>query len=1104
MLTDKFYPTALPDLLQIIFKQYEYRRNIFGIPENLFFRPKPDDPFRTRIYKHLLEIPLGVAAGPHTQLSQNIVTAWLTGARFIELKTIQTLDELEVSKPCIDIQDEGYNCEWSQELKVNQSFEQYLDAWILIHVLKDKLRTGTPDEPGFIFNMSVGYDLKGILNDNVQWFFTKMQDASAELEAKINSLKTIYPRIKELKISSCLTDNITLSTMHGCPPDEIEQIGKYLLSEKRLHTNIKLNPTLLGKETLIKILESSGFETRVPDIAFEHDPVFADVVNIITELRKTAAIHDLHFGIKLTNTLESINHKNVFSPEEKMMYLSGRALHPVSVAIAAKLQNEFHGELNISFCGGADAFNFPDLIACGLSPVTVCTDLLKPGGYGRLHQYIEELKNAFKEFPALNTEEFIRARSGDRSLETAQASLINLNKYTAGVLKNEKYRKTDFTDPDIKTNRPLEWFDCTHAPCVDTCPTHQDIPNYNYYTAKGDFRKATEVILQTNPFPRVTGKICDHLCQFKCTRINYDHPVLIREIKRFVAEKETDNANTHSSEFTIEHKHKAAIIGAGPSGLSCACFLARAGFSVTVYENKPEPGGMVSSGIPSFRLDNEAIRNDIAEIEVSGVKIFYNQSINKARFEDLRLENDYIYIAAGAQLSATLNIEGSNATGVLDPLQFLEAVKKSKAPFVSGKVILVIGGGNTAMDVARTAFRLAGNEGKVIIIYRRTIREMPADKGEIRAVLDEGIEIMQLLAPVKINTHNGKVNSLVCRKMKLGDKDSDGRARPVEIPGSEFEIDADIIIPAIGQQLDIDFCDTELLRTQKGSYETLISNVFIGGDAMRGASTAINAIADGRKAAQEIIDSAGINFSTRTENQREAAESNHIMTLRAKRVFPVKVNETPLNDRMNFKPVSYTITEEEARSEASRCLLCDEICNTCVTVCPNLAFFYYETEPIEVQTEKLIRNKNGWTRVASKNLNISQKYQILHIADWCNNCGNCNTFCPSHDAPYINKPHLFLSEKAFREEEEGFRAEKINGKWVLHQKSKIEITTLTKENGKLIFTFDNNQIVLDAKDLNIRHFEINTSKTDITETKHIIKMSIILQGAISLLEPANL
>ncbi|MGB4204350.1 MAG: putative selenate reductase subunit YgfK [Bacteroidales bacterium] len=1103
MLTDKFYPTPLPDLLQIILKQYEYRRNIFGIPENLFFRPKAGDPFRTKIYKRLLEAPLGVAAGPHTQLSQNIVTAWLTGARFIELKTIQTLDELEVSKPCIDMQDEGYNCEWSQELKVSQSFEQYLDAWILIHILKDKFRIGTPDEPGFIFNMSVGYDLKGILNDNVQWFFQKMQDASTELEVRINSLKTIYPRIKDLKISSCLSDNVTLSTMHGCPPDEIEQIGKYLLSEKRLHTNIKLNPTLLGKETLTKIVGSSGFETRVPDIAFEHDPEFADAVNIISELRKTAVIHDLHFGIKLTNTLESVNHKNVFPPEEKMMYMSGRALHPVSVAIAAKLQNEFKGELNISFCGGTDAFNFPDLIACGLSPVTVCTDLLKPGGYGRLHQYIEELENAFKEFPAPDTEEFIRARYGDRSLETTQASLINLNNYAAGVLKDDKYRKTDFTDPDVKTNRPLGWFDCIHAPCVDTCPTHQDIPNYNYYTAKGDFRKAAEVILQTNPFPRVTGKICDHLCQFKCTRINYDHPVLIREIKRFVAEKEADNSRTQSSEFRAAHKLRAAIIGAGPSGLSCACFLARAGFSVSVYENKPDPGGMVSSGIPSFRLDNEAIRNDIAEIEASGVKIYYNQSINKTRFEELRLDNDYIYIAAGAQLSATLNIEGNNAAGVLDPLQFLEAVKKSEAPLVSGKTVLVIGGGNTAMDVARTAYRLAGNDGKVIIIYRRTIREMPADKGEIRAVLDEGIEIMQLLAPVKINTHSGKVKSLVCRRMKLGDKDTDGRARPVEIPGSEFEIEAGIIIPAIGQQLDIDFCDTELLRTQKGSYETRIPNVFIGGDAMRGASTAINAIGDGRKAAQEIIDHAGIDFSTRTGNQREEAELNHIMTLRAKRIFPVQVNETPLNDRMNFKPVSNTITEEDARYEASRCLLCDEICNTCVTVCPNLAFFYYEIAPIEVQTEKLIRNANGWIKVADKTLNISQKYQILHIADWCNNCGNCNAFCPSHDAPYLNKPHLFLSEEAFTEEEEGFRAEKINGKWVLHQKSKNKITTLTKENGNLIFFFGNNHIVLDAKELHILNFDTNTSEIDTIETEHIIKMSIILQGAISLLEPVS-
>jgi putative selenate reductase len=218
---------------------------------------------------------------------------------------------------------------------------------------------------------------------------------------------------------------------------------------------------------------------------------------------------------------------------------------------------------------------------------------------------------------------------------------------------------------------------------------------------------------------------------------------------------------------------------------------------------------------------------------------------------------------------------------LLDPLHFLESLKSGK-PVETGNRVVIIGGGNTAMDVARTAFRLVGDNGKVTIVYRRTIKEMPADMGEIKAVMDEGMEIIELVSPVRVNTVNGKVNSLTCIRMELGPKDASGRPKPVMVPGSEFEIEADTILPAVGQELAFDFCDPELLRTKSGSYETQIPGVFIGGDAMRGASTAINAIGDGRKVAQEIIDREKIAFSTKPENSRMPKDLSWHMEQRAK------------------------------------------------------------------------------------------------------------------------------------------------------------------------------------------------------------------------------
>ena len=509
----------------MILNEFQKNQSIFGINKDLFFNPSQNSKLNTEIFGQKIDTPLGVAAGPHTQLAQNIIVSWLMGCRYIELKTIQTLDELEISKPCIDMQDEGYNCEWSQELKIEQSFNEYLNAWVIIHILNHKLGFGA--NPNTIFNMSVGYNLEGIKQPNVQWFFDKMNSCKAELAEKVEKVKSLYPEVEKISIPHQLSNNITLSTMHGCPANEIEDIAKYLLTEKKLHTFVKLNPTLLGPEELRRILNKElKFKTNVPDIAFEHDLKYPDAVKIINSLQQTADKQGLTFGLKLTNTLESVNTKNAFKSDVEMMYMSGRALHPVSINVARKLQNEFNGKLLLSFSAGVNAFNVTDTLKCGFRTITVCSDLLKPGGYTRLSQYVENITSDIAKGKCNTMVELVGKESAHQFLK----------KYADDVLANKLYTRDHLREPSIKTKRELDYFDCISAPCRDTCATNQDIPDYLYFTATKQYDKALEVILKTNPFPSITGMVCDHQCQNKCTRISYDDSLLIREVKRFIAE----------------------------------------------------------------------------------------------------------------------------------------------------------------------------------------------------------------------------------------------------------------------------------------------------------------------------------------------------------------------------------------------------------------------------------------------------------------------------------------------------------------------------------------------------------------------------------------
>lgn len=1020
MHTDRFTPLDAATLLR--WMQHDLpNKQLFGIGRELFFMPKPDDPFRMERYGKVLETPLGVAAGPHTQLAQNILSAWLCGARYIELKTVQVLDELNVAKPCIDMADEGYNCEWSQELKLDQSFEEYLKAFVLLYVLRDMLNLPVEADPGkgpgFIFNMSAGYNLEGIKSPAVQRFLDRMENAEEDVKRIKAELAQLYPAIEKMPIPARLSDNLTVSTMHGCPPDEVESIGRYFITERRYHTTIKLNPTLLGPERLRDILNTQlGYDVCVPDEAFGHDLKYNDGVAIIRNLAAAAETAGVAFGLKLTNTLETTNEKQSLPRSEGMVYMSGRSLHPISINLAERLQQEFDGKLDIAFSAGVDTFNVADTLACGLRPITMSSDILKPGGYGRLHQYLDTLRAEMRKAGAHTIAEWEKSRSPI----AGNPGFANLVSYAAAVLgKHSRYHKERFPYVSVKTERPLPRFDCAAAPCMSGCPAEQDIPRYLDAVARGDFELAWRVITATNPFPNVQGMACNHQCQSRCTRINYDKPLMIREVKRFVAEKMAEAASGVPAAQTGK---RAAVIGAGPTGLSCARFLAAQGVEVHLYEEKPVLGGMAGDAIPAFRLTGDSLRRDIDTILELGVRLHKDTPVDAALFDTLAEENDAVYIAVGAQESLPLGIPGEDAAGVLDQLSFLSAVRRCE-PTGIGSHAVVIGAGNSAMDCARAARRLVGEDGSVTIAYRRTRKEMPADIEEIEAALDEGVRIVELCAPEEVLADGGRVSGLRCRRMRLVPDPDGGRPRPV--PTDEaFTLDADTLIVSIGQRVKAGFLpDAMTLKADPHTSQTSLPNVFAGGDAVRGAATLINAVADGRHAAETILARLGLSAqaATATPSDERRPNLDGLRIRQATRVMGPALPERSPEDRLDFDPAIRTLTEEEAMDESRRCLQCDLVCNVCTTVCPNRANVALLSLPMPHPVQVAVRDGDGVRVETLSNRRLEQSYQIVNIADACNECGNCATFCPSAGAPYRDKPRIHLSRESFDNAPDGYR-----------------------------------------------------------------------------------
>lgn len=1021
-MNDRLTPLTLEQLADWALWELDNKGSLFGLQRSLFFTPKTVDPFSLERFGRRLETPIGVAAGPHTQLAQNIVTAWAAGARYIELKTVQTLDQLDIPRPCIDMEDEGYNCEWSQELSLEQSLQEYCHAWLLINLLRQRLGHPGPG-PGFLFNLSVGYDLAGIRQANMQHFLNQVADCRACLEAGRDRLATLAPEAAHIQIPKALTDNVTLSTMHGCPPREIATIARYLMEEWGLHTIVKLNPTLPGADTVRGILNRQlGYATQVPDTAFAHDPGYAQGLDLIRELQQVAAAAGVAFGLKLTNTLECRNHRGTFPAQVDMMYLSGRALHPLAVSLAARLRHDLGAELDISFSAGADTFNLPTLLACNLLPVTVCSDILKPGGYGRLRQYLDQLGAVMHDQGAGSLVDLMGQEQRTQKISAPRAAWKHLLAYSKRVAAAAAYQKQGMGGRSIKTARPLTTFDCVAAPCRSTCPAGQEVGEYMAACARGDDRTALAVVLRSNALPLVTGIACDHTCTTRCTRQNIDQALHIRAVKRFIAEQAVVPGET--AHQTNRSRPRVAIIGAGPTGLAAAWELARAGCAVTVYEQKALPGGLAAYAIPPFRLQRAAIARDVARIEAAGARLLCRTRVDRVLFQQLRQDNDYVILAMGARQGRRLGIDGEDLPGVWDALQLLEQVREGERPRL-GKRALVIGGGNSAVDAARTALRLTAFGGSVQIVYRRTRAQMPADQEELVAALEEGVAIRELLSPHTISPQKRSL-LLTCQQMELGPPGADGRPRPLPLPDTFQTLAADSIVIAVGQQVVADFLEDGLPETIPGQVHTNQPGLLIGGDALRGPATLIQGIADGRRAALAILAAAGLaqnggewsGENTACEQANASIAAYHVRL--ATRDFGPVTDIAAGQTKPGFEPTSVPLSEPVARREAARCLQCDQYCEVCVTVCPNRALQAFSCRPLQLPLWRVTGDGNDWQAEAVDQFTLCQTRQVYQIAEFCNQCGNCETFCPTAGAPFRDKPRFRLTVAGLQEEEDGY------------------------------------------------------------------------------------
>lgn len=962
---DNLRPLSFPHLMKWILNEQKKSGSIFGVRD--FYQANP---FKTLdIIGEKMETPFGPAAGPHTQYAQSIIAAYAAGCRFFELRTVCPRQLYQ--DPEITAGSEGYNVEGAANLTFDQSYAEYCKAWVAIKVLSVEYEMGGMD--GFIFNMSAGYTYDDFTSPEMKLFFEHMRDATqSEIFGEcLDFLRENIDMFENLTlediddISPMISSSVSVCTPLDIPLKELENIARYLMCDLKLNIGIRINATLLGYEYCRNTLDSMGYyDIEINREAVEKSARYYDMIPLINKIMGMAGKEGRLFGVKLTGSFPVISRGD----RSKELKLSGKALFPLSVALAARISEDFDGRLRIGFSGGADANNVEDIFEAGVWPITMNTTILKPGGYNRFKQF----SYTFNEW---SYNDFYGTRTG------------LLRRMSERVRLNNHYTKPLKSDIQIRRKGRIPLNDCFIAPCVEGCPIGQDITGYLSLIDEEKYTAALKVIIRNNPLPFTTGSICTHECMNNCTRIFYEKSVKIREAKLIAAQNGFDGVleELHPG-LPVGRRLNIAVIGGGPAGMSAAFFLAREGHKVTIYCKEEKLGGIVRHTIPDFRIPGDRVDKDAALLKKLNVDIIRERSIEKLE----ELEGfDKIIIAIGSQDIKLRDIPGINTQAAVN---FLTDYKKNRGKLPMTGSVAIIGGNNAAVDAARAAKRIKGVEN-VYMIYRRTRQYMMANDEELQTALSEGIELLELLSPFEYSAGH-----LKCYVNELGARGEDGRRLPVNT-NEIMSVPIDHLLVAVGYEESNDFYERNGIEVnEKGypvlnpdTYETSIHNVFVVGDAREGMHSVVDAIADAKRVSEAILrefkdmvaeepgsEYPGVGYGSHGYRNLKQIEERRNAGRRS--------SDNRLSGLYARKGI---LREPHYRNDGSRCLDCARLCENCVDVCPNRA-------NVEIKVPG------------------NPVPQVIHLDRLCNECGNCDTFCPYEGAPYKEKFTLYDTLEDFR------------------------------------------------------------------------------------------
>ncbi len=653
-------------------------------------------------------------------------------------------------------------------------------------------------------------------------------------------------------------------------------------------------------------------------------------------------------GVTLLNRMTGLD---IDIHAEKPAMPGGYAGHggPWAIQYPLRWISEIRPQVGIDISGSGGVTSYEDVVKyllAGATAVQTCTAVVM-NGYGILRDFVQGLERYMDE----------------KGYETISAFQGRVTERILGTFEIDRRKK-------VVASIDPKWT----APCTSACPLEVPVQAYVHLIAERKFSEALERVRSKNPFQSICGRVCYHPCETECTRGDLDEPIAIMALKRFLTEWGRKNAPLSSSQTgqAADTGKKIAVVGSGPAGLSAAHDLAIMGHQVTVFEALPVPGGMMTVGIPEYRLPRHLLQEEISAIEALGVEIRTNARIGgKTTLDDLNSQFDATFLAVGAHKSARLGIPGEAAEGVLPAIDFLRKVHLGAEISVGSKVA-VIGGGNTAIDAARTAIRLGAEE--VYLVYRRTKEEMPAAEWEIQEAEEEGVRVLYLIAPQEILVENGKVRGLRCRNHFLGDSDESGRRRPQPVEGAEFVLDVDMVIPAVSQAPDLSFLkdsQTQLsrqdsLNVDPDTCSTSVKGLFAGGDVTGGSATVIGAVTAGKRAALSI--NAYLNGipvpeapERSTVDKRDVIRRNRDEAPAARVAIP---HIAPDKRRTAFGEIAGDLTEEEAVAEAKRCLACG--CGTGCGMCARVCIY----DAVDLAGDR------------------------YRINDECTGCGLCTQRCP--------------------------------------------------------------------------------------------------------------